>query len=66
MAIRAYKNITPKVPASVYVDEAAVVIGDVELAEDPQERLLDEIFYLLGVARLQIELGIDQSSRSPD
>ena len=34
MAIRAYKNITPKVPASVYVDEAAVVIGDVELAED--------------------------------
>jgi len=34
VAIRAYKNITPKVSASAYVDEVAVVIGDVELAED--------------------------------
>jgi carbonic anhydrase/acetyltransferase-like protein (isoleucine patch superfamily) len=34
MAIRSYKNITPKLGPRAYVDEAAVVIGDVELGED--------------------------------
>lgn len=32
--IRPYKNIQPRVPASTYVDEAAVIIGDVALGED--------------------------------
>ena len=31
--IRPYKNITPTIPASCYVDESAQVIGDVELGE---------------------------------
>ncbi len=34
MAIRSYKNITPKLGPRAYVDEAAVVIGDVELGAD--------------------------------
>ncbi len=34
MAIRRYKNILPRLGARAYVDEAAVVIGDVELGED--------------------------------
>lgn len=34
MTIRAYRGITPRVPASAYVDETALVIGDVELGED--------------------------------
>jgi carbonic anhydrase/acetyltransferase-like protein (isoleucine patch superfamily) len=34
MVIRAYKAIMPKVADSAYVDENAVVIGDVTLAED--------------------------------
>lgn len=33
-AIRDYKNYTPKLGKGVYVDPAAVVIGDVELGED--------------------------------
>jgi carbonic anhydrase/acetyltransferase-like protein (isoleucine patch superfamily) len=31
--IRPYKNITPTIPASCYVDESAQIIGDVELGE---------------------------------
>jgi carbonic anhydrase/acetyltransferase-like protein (isoleucine patch superfamily) len=31
--IRSYKNITPTIPASCYVDESAQVIGDVVLGE---------------------------------
>jgi carbonic anhydrase/acetyltransferase-like protein (isoleucine patch superfamily) len=34
MAIRAYKNVMPIVAPSAYVDDAAVVIGDVELGAD--------------------------------
>ena len=34
MAIRSYKNITPSLGLRAYVDDTAVVIGDVELAED--------------------------------
>jgi carbonic anhydrase/acetyltransferase-like protein (isoleucine patch superfamily) len=34
MTIRAYKGIHPKLGARVYVDPAASVIGDVELADD--------------------------------
>ncbi|MDX1488300.1 MAG: gamma carbonic anhydrase family protein [Acidiferrobacterales bacterium] len=34
MAIRAYKGITPTIAASAYVDESAVVIGDVLIGED--------------------------------
>ncbi len=33
-SIRPYKQWTPKVPESAYVDEAAVVIGDVEIGEN--------------------------------
>lgn len=32
--LRAYKNKTPKLGLAVYVDESAVVIGDVELGDD--------------------------------
>ena len=31
--IRSYKSVTPRIPASCYVDESAQVIGDVELGE---------------------------------
>ena len=31
--IRSYKNISPTIPASCYVDESAQIIGDVELGE---------------------------------
>lgn len=34
MAIRIYQNITPIVPASAFVDEAALIVGDVTLGED--------------------------------
>ena len=34
MAIRPYKDITPRIAPSVYVDESAVVIGDVVIGED--------------------------------
>ena len=34
MTIRTFKSITPKINKSAYVDEAAVVIGDVELGAD--------------------------------
>ncbi|MGM0594550.1 MAG: gamma carbonic anhydrase family protein [Pseudomonadota bacterium] len=34
MSLRPYKGITPTLKPSAYVDEAAVVIGDVELATD--------------------------------
>ncbi len=34
MAIRPYKEIHPKLGTRVYVDESAVVIGDVQLGED--------------------------------
>jgi len=34
MTIRAYKNIMPKLDDSVYIDEAAAVIGDVEIGKD--------------------------------
>lgn len=34
MTIRKYKTILPKVASSAYIDEAAVVIGDVEIGAD--------------------------------
>ena len=34
MAIRNFENHTPKIAASAYIDELAVVIGDVEIGED--------------------------------
>jgi len=34
MSIRDYQGIRPRVAASAYVDDSAVVIGDVELADD--------------------------------
>jgi carbonic anhydrase/acetyltransferase-like protein (isoleucine patch superfamily) len=34
MTIRSFNGVTPKVGSAAYVDEAAVVIGDVELGED--------------------------------
>lgn len=34
MAIRKYQGVTPQLGARVFVDSAAVVIGDVELGED--------------------------------
>ena len=32
--IRAYKGITPKLAAGVYIDQSSVLVGDIELAED--------------------------------
>jgi carbonic anhydrase/acetyltransferase-like protein (isoleucine patch superfamily) len=34
MTIRSFEGIDPKVPASAYVDETALIIGDVSLGED--------------------------------
>lgn len=34
MSIRPYKDITPKIAASAYIDESAVVIGDVVIGDD--------------------------------
>jgi carbonic anhydrase/acetyltransferase-like protein (isoleucine patch superfamily) len=34
MAIRPYKNIKPTIHKNVYIDESAVVIGDVEIGDD--------------------------------
>lgn len=34
LMIRAYKGVTPQVPASCYVDDSAQLIGDVALGED--------------------------------
>ncbi len=34
MTIRVFENITPKIATSAYVDDAALVLGDVTLAED--------------------------------
>ena len=34
MTIRAYKNITPRIPPSAYIDVSAQVIGDVEMGEE--------------------------------
>lgn len=34
MAIRSYKDITPRIASSAYVDETAVIIGNVAIGED--------------------------------
>jgi carbonic anhydrase/acetyltransferase-like protein (isoleucine patch superfamily) len=34
VSIRPYKDITPKIAASAYIDESAVVIGDVVIGDD--------------------------------
>ena len=34
MAIRKYKTIAPKIAPSAYIDDSAVVIGDVEIGDD--------------------------------
>jgi carbonic anhydrase/acetyltransferase-like protein (isoleucine patch superfamily) len=34
MAVRSFENFTPVIPESVYVDDMALVVGDVELGED--------------------------------
>ncbi len=34
MTVRAFENITPNIAASAYVDDTALVVGDVTLAED--------------------------------
>ena len=34
MAIRSYKGITPRFNQSVYIDESAVLVGDITLGED--------------------------------
>lgn len=34
MTVRVFENITPNIAASAYVDETALVVGDVTLAED--------------------------------
>lgn len=34
MAIRKYKTTAPRIASSVYIDESAVVIGDVEIGDD--------------------------------
>ena len=34
MSIRKFKNLFPKIASSAYIDESAVIIGDVEVGED--------------------------------
>lgn len=34
MSLRSYRGISPNCPASAYVDESAVLVGDIELDED--------------------------------
>jgi carbonic anhydrase/acetyltransferase-like protein (isoleucine patch superfamily) len=34
MSIRSFKNTFPKIASSAYIDESAVIIGDVEVGED--------------------------------
>jgi carbonic anhydrase/acetyltransferase-like protein (isoleucine patch superfamily) len=33
MSIRSYKNITPTIDSSVYVDDSSVLVGDIEIGE---------------------------------
>jgi carbonic anhydrase/acetyltransferase-like protein (isoleucine patch superfamily) len=33
MSIRSYKQITPSIDSSVYVDDSAVLVGDIEIGE---------------------------------
>ncbi|MBF7074684.1 gamma carbonic anhydrase family protein [Glaciecola sp. MH2013] len=34
MTIRAYKTITPSFPSSVYIDDSAILVGDIQLGEE--------------------------------
>lgn len=61
MSLRSYKGITPKLEASAYVDEAAVVIGDVTLAADssiwPMAVARGDVNYIRIGARSNIQDG---------
>ncbi|MDF2179763.1 gamma carbonic anhydrase family protein [Aliiglaciecola sp. CAU 1673] len=34
MSLRAYRGVTPTCPSTTYIDESAVLVGDIELGED--------------------------------
>ena len=61
MAIRPYQNIVPTVPASAFVDDSAVVIGDVVLGEDasiwPQCSIRGDVNFIRIGARTNIQDG---------
>ena len=59
--IRAYRGKTPQVAASAYIDEAATVIGDVEIGEDssvwPGVVIRGDVHYIRIGARTNIQDG---------
>ena len=61
MAIRPYQNIVPTVPASAFVHDSAVVIGDVVLGEDasiwPQCSIRGDVNFIRIGARTNIQDG---------
>ena len=61
MTIRAYKGITPKLAAGVYIDESSVLVGDIELAEDvsiwPLVAARGDVNYIRIGARTNIQDG---------
>lgn len=61
MTIRRFKEIQPRLADSAYVDEAAVVIGDVELAEDssvwPMAVIRGDVNYIRIGARSNVQDG---------
>lgn len=61
MSIRKYKDTSPRIAASTFVDEAAVVIGDVEIGEDssiwPMAVLRGDVNFIRIGARSSIQDG---------
>jgi gamma-carbonic anhydrase len=59
--IRAYRGKTPQVAASAYIDEAATVIGDVQIGEDssvwPGVVIRGDVYYIRIGARTNIQDG---------
>ena len=61
MTVRSYKGHTPKIAPSAYIDEAAVVIGDVVIGEDssvwPCAVIRGDVHYIRIGARTNIQDG---------
>lgn len=61
MAIRTFNNITPTIADSAYIDEAAVVIGDVTIGEDtsvwPMVSIRGDVHKITIGARTNIQDG---------
>jgi carbonic anhydrase/acetyltransferase-like protein (isoleucine patch superfamily) len=61
LTVRVFENITPKIAASAYVDDTALVLGDVTLAEDaslwPQVVARGDVNSIVVGARTNIQDG---------